>query len=415
MLQHHGFLIKMVIHKNVLWILACMQERHSEKRRKNELLRILEPEQRVAPPCKHFLEGCGGCLDQDYAYDVQVKAKEQFLREHYGRDVRVVPCPEPFGYRNRMDFVQAFGKSGLRKRGKFAQVVDVKDCLLIPEFAREAYKRVRDLVMMHKIQDYNYVRHEGFLKYIVVRMNRVTKGLMIILTTAEPSEQEASFRDFLDVVYAEIRPESLWWTIVKGKADTSIGVPHLHIGEDHIIDEIAGRRFKITPTTFFQANTAMAGALFTKAAAYAQGDVLDLYCGVGAISLIVAPNVKSVVGIELNQESISMAKENARLNAITNAEFHAADAATWLAQNQRRFDTVIVDPARPGLGKAACALLRDLAPRHIIYISCNALTHKDDLDALSETYDLVLLEGHDLFPQTPHVEILSVLERKGSA
>lgn len=393
-----------------------MQVRHSDKVRKNAFLTLLDGQEKAAAPCPHFLEGCGGCLLQDHGYAAQVAAKARYLSEHYGRAVDVVPCPDPFGYRNRMDFVKAFGKHGLRKRGKFAHVVDIKGCLLLPEAGSLAYAAVRGIIAAHGIEGYNYIRHEGFLKYTVIRMSRESGELMVILTTVVPTpEQEASFKEVMEEIRRETGAASVWWTTVKGKADMSVGEPRLHIGADHIIDTIAGRRFMIAPNTFFQANTAMAGTLFTRAAQSVQGDVLDLYCGVGVISAIVAPHARSVVGVELNPESVRMARENAALNSIGNAEFHAADAAAWLSQSARRFDTVIVDPARPGLGKAAAQLLLELAAQRIIYISCNPLTHKDDLDLLARQYDIVELKGYDLFPQTPHIEVLSILERKPSA
>jgi 23S rRNA (uracil-5-)-methyltransferase RumA len=390
-----------------------MDEKHSDRRRKESFLRLLEDDSRQAPACPHVAEGCGGCMLQEYGYDDQVRVKVRYLEGVYGRPVEVHPCSEPLGYRNRMDFVQAFGKSGLRKRGKYAQVVNVKVCLLHSAAAQEAYRKAREIIISHNIPDYNYIRHDGFLKYIVVRTGEVGE-IMVILTTVAPSvEQDAVFRSILHEV-AATGATSVWWTTVKGKADVSVGEPYMHVGRDYIIDVIAGKRFRVGPTTFFQANTRMAGELFTAAAEHVRGAVLDLYCGVGVISAIVASKASRVVGVELNAQAVAAAQENASLNKIVNAEFHVADAAQWLASNNISFDTVICDPARPGLGKEACALLLRQAPQRIIYISCNPLTHQEDIERLSAGYEVTLLEGYDLFPQTPHIEVLSVMERKAS-
>ena len=392
--------------------MSCEPERlmhHKDKDRKNAFLQLLEAQPVRDPPCTHFKEGCGGCLMQQYNYDAQLHAKRAYLKSIYGHDVPLHASPDELGYRNRMDFVTAFGKNGLRQRARFAQVVDIRDCLLLPQKERELHQEVRELVMQHSIKDYNYIRHEGFLRYTVIRTSRHTGETMLIFTTAKPDDEE-SFKQFLTLVYEKTKVKSLWWTRSDGKADLSIAQPHWHIGADHIIDEIAGKRFKISPNTFFQANTVMAGRMFSKAAQYVQGDTLDLYCGVGVISVIVAEKANTLVGVELNEHSVRMAKENAKLNGV-DCEFIAADAAKWLAQSERRFDTVICDPARAGLGKDACKLLLAQEPARIIYISCNPLTHKDDLSILSQKYELKTLEAYDLFPQTPHIEVLSVLER----
>jgi tRNA (uracil-5-)-methyltransferase len=384
--------------------------RHRDKDRKDAFMQLLEKEPVREPPCRHFKEGCGGCLMQQHAYGSQLKAKAQYLAQVYGVAVPVHAAKEELGYRNRMDFVTAFGKNGLRKRGKYAHVVDIKDCLLLPEKERELHRRVRQMTADHGLKDYNYIRHDGFLRYTVIRTSRHTGETMIIFTTAKPDDEEG-FKEFLALVHRETGVRSVWWTRSDGKADQSVAELFWHAGDDHIIDEIAGKRFMIRPGTFFQANTVMAGELFMRAAGFVEGNTLDLYCGVGVISIIVSGNASRVVGVEINEQSVATAKENAKLNGAR-CEFVAADAASWLSQSPERFDTVICDPARAGLGKDACRLLLSQEPKRIIYISCNPLTHKDDLAILQEKYEVKLLEGYDLFPQTPHIEMLSVLELK---
>jgi 23S rRNA (uracil-5-)-methyltransferase RumA len=388
-----------------------------EKQRKESFLSFLGAEPRKLPACQHVSEGCGGCLLQEYEYAAQVRAKEQYLQSVYGAKVDVAPAPASLGYRNRMDFVTAFGKTGLRKRARFAQVVDIKDCLLLPEHARRAYTLARNILRESGLQDYNYVRHEGWLRYIVVRTSQATGETMLIITSKPPRDdaEAARIQAILEDIRARTGAASVHWTINDGKADISIGAQFWHCGEPSIIDEIAGRRFRITPQTFFQANTVLASDLFERAVAYAEGRVLDLCCGVGVISIIASqqPRVSSVTGVELVAQSIAMAKENLALNdAAARCEFVCADASDFLSANAKRFDTVICDPARPGLGPDVCARLLAMRPKRIIYISCNPLSHKTDLALLSAAYHLTLLEGYDLFPQTPHVEILSMLERR---
>jgi 23S rRNA (uracil1939-C5)-methyltransferase len=388
----------------------------SEKERKNAFLALLEDAPQQAALCAHVSEGCGGCLLQEHSYEQQLKAKERFLEQVYGYAVPIIPCDDHLGYRNRMDFVAAFGKVGLRKRGKFAHVVDVKDCMLLPEHARSIYAKVRALLCAAGVKDYNYVRHEGFLRYVVIRTSQTTKETMVILTTVEPKEEEKiSYEKIFTEIYQQTGVTSLHWTTNSSMSDMSVGILYWHIGNEFIVDEIAGCRFRITPATFFQANTAMAGVLFAKAISFAEGRVLDLYCGVGVISILAARsvNVTSVTGVEVNEQSVKSARENLSLNiAKAPIEFICSDAYEYL-RTAEPFETVICDPARPGLGIQACDQLLRIKPKRIIYISCNPLTHKQDITMLSGEYAVTHMKAYDLFAQTPHVEILSVLERRG--
>lgn len=383
------------------------------KRHSAEFLQLLESGPGQAA-CPHVADGCGGCLMQQYDYAAQVAAKEAYLAKLYARDVHVVPCPDPLGYRNRMDFVAAFGMMGLRQRGHFARVVDIKDCLLLPEHAREAYKAVRE--ELAGVEDYHYLRHEGFLRYCTVRTSQTTGETLLIFTTTTPQDLDAhrEFQHALERLKRRTGATGICWTVNDAKSDIPVGEPYWHIGRPWIIDEIGGLRFRVGPKTFFQANTLLAGRMFLEATAFASGQVLDLYCGVGVIGCIAARNddVHRVVGVDVVTESIEAARENAVLNGITKCQFVHADAATYLKQAEHAFDTVICDPARPGLGKEACDMLLALSPRRIIYISCNPRSHLDDLALLSAGYEMTALKGYDLFPQTPHVEVLSVLERK---
>jgi 23S rRNA (uracil1939-C5)-methyltransferase len=375
---------------------------------------------KIAPKCPHVTEQCGGCLLQEYEYSEQLRAKTKLLDDIYMQDVKIHPAHEPSGYRSRMDFVLAFDKCGLRVRGSHTKVVDVKDCHLLPPAARSAYVAARDIILSSGLPTYDYLAHVGFMRYVVVRVSKTTNEIMIVLTTKKPTpEQEQQMRELLNKIHNVTNATSVWWTINDPLNDISVGQEYAFVGKDHIVDEIADVSCKIGPRTFFQGNTDMASKLFSDAMQHVKGDVLDLCCGVGILSFLALQQdaVTSVLGVELNSSSIEAAKENIALNNHNNkpCEFICADMTDFLLKTEKKFTTVICDPARAGLGKEACNYLLDIAPERIVYISCNPFSHKDDMDRLKSEYDCVLLESYDLFPQTPHLEMLSVFIRRDIA
>lgn len=388
----------------------------SSEKQKRKMLLGLFPEKERSPPCPHVHDECGGCMFQEWEYGTQLSAKKELLEGIYGMPIPITGCQDEFAYRNRMDYTVAFGKMGLRKRGKFDWVVDVADCLLLPDRAREAFKTMKRILFEEDVRHYNYLRHEGFLRYAVLRASRATDELMIIFTTTTPTslEEHGQFQSIIQRIADETGAESVHWTVNDSKSEQSIGERYWLTGREYILDEIASRQFRVYPETFFQANTLLAEALFLKAAGYVRGTALDLYCGPGTISIIAEHVAEKLVGVDNVKENIEAAKENAILNGVPKEKcvFLHEDAAIYLEETDMRFDTVICDPARPGLGKRACNALLAKRPGRIIYISCNPTTHKQDIDALSEEYALEVLEAYDLFPQTPHVEVFSVLEAK---
>lgn len=354
---------------------------------------------------------------QEYAYDQQLHAKITLLDNIYMQDIKVHSAKEQLGYRSRMDFVLAFEKSGLRVRGSYARVVDIKDCMLLPTEARKAYIVTRNILLASGLATYNYIDHFGLLCYVVVRVSKTTGEIMIILTTKLPEpSQEQIIRELLQRIIDATSATSVWWTINNTTTDISVGKEHEFVGKNHIVDEIAGIWCKVGPCTFFQGNTIMAGELFSDAMQHIKGDVLDLCCGVGILSFLALQQeqVSSVLGVEINQASIDAAQENIALNKHNNkhCEFICADMTEFLLKTDKKFTTVLCDPARSGLGKDACNYLLDIAPERIVYISCNPFSHKEDMDRLKSEYDCVLLESYDLFPQTPHLEMLSVFIRR---
>ncbi len=370
----------------------------------------------IGASCEDLGQGCDACALERLPYEDQLSAKEAFLARVYGEDVRLMPSGEPLGYRNRMDFVAAPGRRELRDPGGFSRADGAQECLLLEPRARDTYALARAALM--QAGGDGSPAGSGFLRSLVVRSSSVSGERMLVVTTRTPGsrEEHARFLSLLERLLRDASLTSLHWRVNDSETDVSVGEPYAHLGRAWIVDEIAGRQFRVYPDTFFQANAAMAGMLLTRAAAFAHGRVLDLYCGVGTISIIVSSQegVTGVVGVEIVPESVEAAKENAILNGVSRQKctFVCEDAANFLRSYDERFDTVMCDPAREGLAGSRALLLEHL-PQRIVYVSSNPRTHKEDIDALGSRYRVALLEGYDLFPQTGHVGVLGVLERKG--
>ncbi len=359
----------------------------------------------ATPPCRHFGE-CGGCLFQDISYENQLALKEEYLREELGGvcDVGPVRASRPYGYRGRMDMVTAFGKAGLRKRGSYRRVVDIESCDIMQEKSNTAFMAIKPLIA--EIEDYDYLAHTGYLRYVVLRQGMYTGELMLNFVVAAAENRLAGVIDSL--------PEgigSVSLLLSDGRADVSFGEVFETVRGGTIEERLGDLRFFIAPNSFFQSNSSIALPMYEGIRSMVKGKTLDLYSGVGSISLFVAGAAESVTGVELNPEGVAMAERNRELNTIENARFVHADVLDYLRECDERFDTVILDPPRGGRHPAAAALLPELAPERIVYMSCNPPTFRDDLGALA-AYRVESFEAFDMFPQTPHIETLALLVRR---
>lgn len=356
--------------------------------------------QEVQPRCPYF-SACGGCEHQDVAYEDQLADKQELLEGLFGRPVPVRGQDEPFGYRNRMDFVCTPQGIGLRAAGRWDEVVDVGRCAISNQAVNDALATIRRWVSDTEIPLYDLERHEGFLRYVVLRGD--ADALQVALTTNGVAyEQEVA--DLVDRLDAQ----SVVWTLETSKSNQSLGdETHRVFGEQTITLRLADKRFLVDPHTFFQTSLAMAARAVERMREFVPDGALvhDLYCGVGVLGQCVADRV---VGVEQVSASVERARENASLNGVE-AEYFCADAAAWLIGHDP--ELVIVDPPRAGLRTGAQQLLA-AAPELILYLSCNPKTQKRDLVRLERAYDVVHLEGFDFFAHTDHVECLAVLKRR---
>lgn len=356
-------------------------------------------------PCKYF-SVCGGCTSQTLTYAEQIKQKEEFLEVIFGRKVKVHGAKEEFSYRGKMDFSVQQNKLCLHTKKRDERFVAIDKCLLCRPKTNALLEEINGIVQ--KFSWYDYATHTGFIRHVSIRESSFGE-VMIIFTTTSSKED-----GFLEEVQ-KLRANSTYWFVFDGKSDDAIcGEVETVIGKTHISEELLGTRFLIGPRTFFQSNKDVSERIFSRIRDEVKGRVLDVCCGVGAISLVCAQKAKEVLGVEINKESIELAEKNASLNGINNVKFTCADADSFLRKMliaEEHFDTVIVDPPRAGLDTAA-SKISELNCNRIIYMSCNPRTLRKDMTSFSSKYDLVFLEGYDMFSQTEHVECLAIFEKK---
>jgi len=384
---------------------------------------------RAVPPCPHF-GPCGGCIWQHVAYEAQTAAKEDIVRDslaHLGgvRDVEVRPIiamADPWRYRNKMEFAfHPDGSLGLHRRGAFDRVVAIDACLLQSDAANDILRLVREFADGAGLSRYDARDHTGLLRQVVIREARATGEIMVgVVTTARevPGLQGLAER----LMRAQPRIVGVLHGLNAGPSD---GVPLSGLtvlaGRGHLIEQLAGLRFRIGLETFFQTNTAQAERLAETVEEFASlggGEtVYDLYCGIGTFALALARRAARVYGIEVAPSAVEGARENAVLNAIPNVEFASGDVRTALPELRRRAappDLLVLDPPRSGAGGRVMRRIAEARAPRVIYVSCNPTTLASDLkDLVAGGYAIRTVQPLDLFPQTYHVECVVLAERSG--
>jgi 23S rRNA (uracil1939-C5)-methyltransferase len=306
---------------------------------------------------------------------------------------------------------------GLHRAGRWDEVLEIEKCWLTSDVSNAVRNRVREWAQEEKLPAYDQETHEGYLRHLVLREGRNTGQLLVQLVT---SRGERFDRERLIEVLTEF-PEvkSIHWSVNRGVAEVTNLPTELLWGEDAIEEEIGGLRFRVRPNAFLQTNTEMAEQLYALAREYAGltgGEtVYDLYCGIGTIGLSMAGDAMTVWGIEISEESVACAIENQELNSIGNSAFFAGNVGEVLTDLRTRAgdpDVVVVDPPRAGLAGKALKRLGEIGAPKIVYVSCNPTTLASDAKRLADDYGYRLVRARpvDMFPHTPHVECVSLLE-----
>ena len=404
-----------------------VQRRHAEAL----VTEVLEPgPQRVDAPCAHY-PACGGCRFQDLAYEAQVAAKraqvEDALRRIGGLDAPplepIMPAEEVFHYRNKLEYsftqLEDGPTIGLHKAGRWDEVLEVERCWLTTELGNAIRNRVREWAREERLVAYDQAEQTGYLRHLVVREGRNTGQVLVQLVTAVGEKFDTGH--FIDVLreFSEVR--SIHWAENASPAEVTNLPTRLLWGEEAIEERLCGLRFRVRPNAFLQTNTRMAERIYELARELAsltgQETVYDLYCGIGTIGLTLAADALTVWGVEVSEESVACALENADLNGITNAAFFAGNVGQSLEELRARSgepDVVVVDPPRAGLAGKALRRLGELGAPRIVYVSCNPTTLASDVKTLRSDYGYELERARpvDMFPHTPHVETVALIEKR---
>jgi 23S rRNA (uracil1939-C5)-methyltransferase len=384
-------------------------------------IEVLEPSpDRIEPVADH-----PGAPWQILPYERQLEVKAEQVDDALRRLGKldgyelepIVPAVEQWRYRNKLEF--SFGEGpgrelvcGFHAPGSWETILPIEDCLLQSERGNELRRAVLAWCRDQGLDAYNRRLQTGFLRNLVVREGRRSGQFQVRLVTSE-GELDT------DALRAAIHVHSLLWTQVPGVAEVSSGATEIVDGSPTFDEELGGLSVRISPEAFFQTNTEMAEQLYGVATSYArlQGweRVYDLFCGIGTIGLSLAPRAGELFGLEIVEEAVADAIENARLNQTSNAHFFAGDVRTALRELVERAgkpDVLVVDPPRAGLSQKVVRRIIEAGPRRIVYVSCNPTTLAPNAAQLVESgYKLRRVRPVDMFPQTPHIECVALIER----
>jgi 23S rRNA (uracil1939-C5)-methyltransferase len=403
----------------------------------------------VPPFCPHF-GTCGGCQWQDLAYEKQLHWKGVHVQEclqHLagltpGDILPPVASPLQQYYRNKMEFTfaprawlpaaefaaagappEASCALGLHVRGFFDRVFDLSHCYLESPQAPELVKVGRAFCRRSGLPAYTTRNHRGFWRFLVLREGKRTGQSLVHLITSGQADPAAV--DALGEELAARLPSltTMVHSVTDKKAQVAVGETSRTLwGPGYIEEELCGLRFRISPQSFFQTNTAAAEALYAAVHRLGEFDstqtVWDLYCGAGSIALTLAGKVRRVVGFELVPEAIEDAYLNCGLNGVDNCQFLAGDLKERIKEalgapaRYGRPEVVVTDPPRAGMHPDVVQTLKELAPGRIIAVSCNPATLARDLALLQDDYEVAAIQPFDLFPHTAHIECVARLERR---
>jgi 23S rRNA (uracil1939-C5)-methyltransferase len=330
----------------------------------------------------------------------------------------IVPAIEEWRYRNKLEYSFGTGEGGelvcgFHAPGRWDEIVPMTDCKLGSERSNAVREQVLAFCRAQGLGAWDRVTQQGFLRNLVVREGRRTGELQVRLVTS-PGKLDA------DALIDAVDADGLFWTQTAGLGEsTQGGETALLQGSPQLSEQLGDLRFLISPEAFFQTNTEMAEVLYGHAAEVAalrgHERVFDLYCGIGTIGLSLAARARQVVGVEIVEPAVADAIENARLNEITNASFFAGDirlAMRDLVERAGKPDVAVIDPPRAGLSQKIVRRIIEAGPERIVYVSCNPTTLAPNAAQLVEAgWTLKHVRPVDMFPQTPHIECVALLER----
>lgn len=387
--------------------------------------------------CSHF-GVCGGCLLQSIPYEEQLKIKEGQVRklidhvcsEYEFQGIKGSPIHE--GYRNKMEF--SFGDEekggplalGMHRRGSFHDVVNADGCRIVHDDFTEILSATRQYFSEAGVAFYQKLRHSGYLRHLLVRRAVKTGEILVALVTSGQTEtlpvQETELLEQWKEQLLHLKIEGSFAGILHIRNDSLADVVQsdettVLYGQDYFYEELLGLNFKISPFSFFQTNSLGAEVLYETARSYV-GDtkdkvVFDLYSGTGTIAQILAPVAAKVVGVEIVEEAVEAARENAAANGLHNCEFIAGDVLKVIGELQDKPDLIVLDPPRDGIHPKALDKIIEFGVDRMVYISCKPTSLVRDLVVLQERgYQVEKVCCVDMFPATGNIECVVLLQKR---
>lgn len=396
------------------------------------LVRLIEPSRfRTEPKCP-IAARCGGCQLQHITYEKQLEYKENKVRSCLMRiggftDFILEPISgmeEPYYYRNKSQFPVGKNKDGSIAIGFYAgrthAIIDTEHCYIGAEINTEIISFLREFIEKYKIEPYEEERYKGLLRHILTRIGYSTGELMVclVINGTDIPHKEELVRGLVKIPGMK----SICLNVNKEKTNVILGEEVIPLwGEPYITDRIGQVSYRISPQSFYQVNPVQTKKLYDIALEYAElyGNeiVWDLYCGIGTISLFLAQKAKYVYGVEIIPQAIEDARKNAEINGISNVKFYvgAAEEVMPTAYREENIyaDVVVVDPPRKGCDKSLLDTILRMAPKRVVYVSCDPATLARDLKVLCERdYELVKARAVDQFCHSVHVETVALLYLK---
>lgn len=416
---------------------SLMVKKLRKGKAEGNLKEVLEPApNQVQAPCSHFGQ-CGGCTYLHLSYEDQAALKEEQVKklldgvlckqEKRYEFIPIKHSPVCKGYRNKMEFT--FGDSckdgplevGLHKRGSFYDILTVSDCRICDEDYRTILTATRDYFAGLELAHYHRMQHTGYLRHLLVRKAAKTGEILVALITT--TQQKVDLAPYVQMLL-ELPLTGKIAGILHTENDSLADVvrsdeTHLLYGQDYITEELLGLKFKISQFSFFQTNSLGAEVLYQTAREFigdlGKGEkiVYDLYSGTGTIAQMIAPVAKKVIGVEIVEEAVEAAKENAALNGLSNCEFIAGDVLKVLDEVEEKPDFIILDPPRDGVHPKALKKIIDYGVDRLIYISCKPTSLVRDLEMFLECgYQVDKAVPVDQFPWTANCETICLLSKK---
>ena len=381
---------------------------------------------RIKPLC-NCSTACGGCSFQNLLYEKELEYKKKTALKTLTQighvkvsNSTIIGMDDPTYYRNKIQVPYGYDKQKRLVYGfykmKSHDIIPITECVIEDKAHVSILKDIKILMESMKITPYNEDIDKGIIRHILLRVGKVSKEIMLVIVTREKNfPSKSNFVKEIKKLHPEIT--TIVQNINERKTNVILGEKEeVLYGKGFIYDSLLGINFKISSKSFYQVNHDQCEKLYSlalsKAALTKEDEIVDLYCGIGTISLIASKYVKNVIGVEIVKEAIIDAKNNAKLNNINNANFICDDASNFLMK--KAYDCVFIDPPRKGLDSKVIKALMNSHPKKIVYISCDVGTLARDLDLLRKNYDVKSIDFVDMFPRTYHVETVALLEIKKS-